>query len=379
MKILFLVNIPSPYRVDFFNELGELCDLTVLYERKIASDRNENWVSNKTNSFKEIFLKGINVRKDAAFNPGVIKYLKKGLFDLIVIGGYSTPTGMFAIEYCNLKKIPFILNADGGIINQESNIKFKIKKRYISKANAWLSTGINTSNYLTHYGAKSETIYHYPFTSIKDKDITSSALSSDAKSNIKNKLGLQNKPTAIAVGRFIHTKGFDVLIESWKNVQDDYNLLIIGEGEKKDELNEQIKSLNLNNVKLLDFMKTKDLEEYYKASDIFILPTRGDVWGLVINEAMACGLPIITTDKCVAGLELVTNNENGFIIPVDDGVALALRVNELLKNSELREVMGRKSIEKIKMYTVENMAEQHLNIFKTINFINEYDNYYVYE
>lgn len=367
MNVLFLVNIPSPYRVDFFNELGKLCDLTVLYERKIASDRNENWVSSNSNSFKEIFLNGKNIRKDTAFNPGIIKYLKRDLFDLIVIGGYSTPTGMFAIEYCRLKKIPFILNADGGMVNEERKIKYQMKKHFISGASAWLSTGTNTSNYLLHYGAKKEKTYIYPFTSIFEKNVINSPLPSQEKSEFKKKLGIENKPTAIAVGQFIHRKGFDTLINSWATVKDEYNLLIIGGGEKEQELNEQIKELSLKNVMLLDFMSSTQLMEYYKACDLFILPTREDIWGLVVNEAMASGLPVITTDKCVSGLELIENYENGFLVPVDDEKTLSQRVNEIFINKEMLESMSKKSIEKIKSYTIENMAIRHIEIFEKVN------------
>lgn len=378
MKVLFLTNVPSPYRVDFFNELGELCELTVLYERKKASYRNDKWMSDNSANFKSVFLKGINIKKDTSINFEVIKYLDKKLFDIIVIGGYSTPTGMMAIEYCKIRKIPFVLNADGGMIGSENKVKYKLKRHFIQSASVWLSTGFNTSRYLIHYGAK-ERIYRYPFTSIREKDIIDKPLTIEEKKLIKTKLGLEDKPTAIAVGRFIYDKGLDVLIDSWKNVSNDYNLLIIGGGEEKDNLIAQIEKNNLDNIKLLDYMDPADLVDYYKASDIFILPTRGDVWGLVVNEAMANGLPVITTDKCVAGLELITEGKNGYIVPINDENALSLRANELLSNKNLQEDMSKRNIERIKMYTIENMAKKHMDIFKTINFRNEVDNYYIYE
>lgn len=365
MKVLFLTNIPSPYRVDFFNELGELCELTVLYERKKASYRNDKWMSSDPVSFKPVFLKGITIKKDTPINFEVIKYLDKKLFDIIVIGGYSTPTGMMAIEYCNIRKIPFVLNADGGMISSENKVKYKLKKHLIESAKAWLSTGFNTSRYLTYYGAKDK-IFRYPFTSIRKKDIIDKPITTEEKKIIKTKLGLLDKPTAIAVGRFIYGKGFDVLIDSWGNISNDYNLLIVGGGEEKSNLLAQIEKKNLNNIKLLDYMDLADLTDYYKASDIFILPTRGDVWGLVVNEAMANGLPVITTDKCVAGLELITEGENGYIVPVNDENTLFLRANELLSNKKLQEDMSKRNLEKIKRYTIENMAQEHMDIFKTI-------------
>ena len=76
--------------------------------------------------------------------------------------------------------------------------------------------------------------------------------------------------------------------------------------------------MNLNNVHFIDFKNKDTLKEYYHVADVFVLPTREDIWGLVINEALAYGLPVITTDKCMAGLEMIENGKNGYIIPVND-------------------------------------------------------------
>ena len=77
MRVLFLTNIPAPYRVDFFNELGKECDLTVLYERSTASDRDNRWISDTNKNFKSIFLKSVNIRQDAGLSFDVIKFLNK--------------------------------------------------------------------------------------------------------------------------------------------------------------------------------------------------------------------------------------------------------------------------------------------------------------
>ena len=100
----------------------------------------------------------------------------------------------------------------------------------------------------------------------------------------------------------------------------------------------------------------KELSEYYKAADIFVLPTREDIWGLVINEAMAYGLPVVTTNKCVSGVELVKDYKNGFIINVDDVKQLAYAINLILSDDILREKMSKESLKTIDKYTIENMC-----------------------
>ena len=77
MKVLFLTNIPSPYRVDFFNELGKQCDLTVAFEGKTATDRNENWKNKNCFKFNSVFLRGIRVKADQFVCFDVIKILKQ--------------------------------------------------------------------------------------------------------------------------------------------------------------------------------------------------------------------------------------------------------------------------------------------------------------
>ena len=115
MKVLFMTNVPSPYRVDFFYELGKYCDLTVLFETNTAKSRDASWKTDEFLNFKGVFLKGIKVGEAESFSLNVMPYLSKKKYDIIVVGMYSSPTGMIAIEYMKLKKIPFVISSDGGL------------------------------------------------------------------------------------------------------------------------------------------------------------------------------------------------------------------------------------------------------------------------
>ena len=117
---------------------------------------------------------------------------------------------------------------------------------------------------------------------------------------------------------------------------------------------------NLDRVHFISFKSKNELEEYYRASDLLCFPTRYDIWGLVINEAMANGLPIITTDKCIAGLTLV-DKTNGKIIPTDDAEKIADAINELIISENLDE-LAKNSLSKIEKYTYTNMVEDHLRV-----------------
>ena len=112
IKVLIIWRGPSPYRVDFFNELGKLCDLTVLFERRPdqITDKEKSWFHEDFTHFKGIYLKSITFR-NTAFSLEQFKYLRKNAeYDYIVIGMYSTFIQMSSLLYLKLFKIPYLLN-----------------------------------------------------------------------------------------------------------------------------------------------------------------------------------------------------------------------------------------------------------------------------
>ncbi|MDM8209868.1 glycosyltransferase family 4 protein [Mediterraneibacter glycyrrhizinilyticus] len=367
MKILFMTNAPAGYRVDFFNCLGELCELTVLFESEHDKSRNRSWESNDFKNFNAVFLKGIKYGDADAFCPEVVKFLNKK-YDLIVIGAYHTPTGMLAGQYLRLKKKSFIISSDGGMVKNDSKLVFAIKKKLISSAAYWISTGVETNKYLMHYGAERDKIYIYPFTSISESMLLKSVPTREEKSILKKKLGIEYDKYIIAVGQFIHRKGFDILLRSVKYIHGNVGVYIIG-GKETVEYRQLIENDQLTNVHFLNFLEKQELGNYYKAADLFVLPTREDIWGLVVNEAMAYALPVITTTKCVAGLEMVDNGSDGFLIESEDYLSLAEKCNYILSSDN--QSMCQNALLKANKYTLENMARIHYEIFNKIKKLEE--------
>ena len=166
----------------------------------------------------------------------------------------------------------------------------------------------------------------------------------------------------LAVGQFIYRKGFDVLLHGAKALPSDVGIYIVG-GEADERYTKLRQELGLEkNVHFWGFRPRQELAELYMAADLFCLPTREDIWGLVVNEAMAFGLPVVTTEQCVAGLELVENGVNGYLVPIEDPDALAESLNRVLSSD--MEAMGRASLQKIQGYTIEKMAQAHLALVK---------------
>ncbi|MDD5864124.1 MAG: glycosyltransferase family 4 protein [Firmicutes bacterium] len=360
-RVLFLTNIASPYRVHFYDELAKHMDVTVLYTDRAedTKDRSADWFIAGTGAYRPVQLKRRVARIGGeTLCPDVIGWLKKP-YDAIVICGYSSPTAMLAMAWLRRKKIPFYLEADGGLIRQEGKGKFRFKKSLVSMADFWLSSGRYTTEFLVHYGAREDRVFSYPFSSVYEKDILPAVLSAEEKRRAKAELGVSEGQMVLSVGQFIPRKGFDILMRAASALDRSIGFYIVG-GEPTEEYRRLRDTLGLENVHFVGFRKKEALDRYYRAADLFVLPTREDIWGLVINEAMAFGLPVITTDRCVAGLELVTDKVNGGIVPVENADALARKIREVLA-SDLEE-MGRRSLETIRPYTIENMAKVHEQI-----------------
>lgn len=357
MKVLWLANIPSPYSVDFFSELGKLCELTVLFERSAATDRDKSWQEFQFQNFIGKILSGISYGADKALCFGVLKYLRKD-YDAIVISNMATLTGILAVGWLRLRKIPYVIQGDGGFAGSGQGLKEKLKKYIISGATLCLSTGVSHDAYYNAYGARA--IERIPFTSLWQHQVCQAPAAAEEKQALRQKLSLPKGRLILAVGQFIPRKGFDVLLSAFRDIPEDVCLCIVG-GEPPQSYLDLLQEQNRQKCIFLPFVRHEAIGEYFRAADLFVLPTREDIWGLVINEAMAFGLPVITTDRCGAGLELV-DPSNGALVAVED--AEGLRQAMLTVLSADLTAMGRRSLEKMADYTFENTAAAHIRCLR---------------
>lgn len=354
-KILFITNIPAPYRIDFYNELGKYYDITVLFEAKRAPGITFNWKENEIRNFKAIFLKEGNFN-ERRIDWSIFKYIKSLKYDEIVITNYAYATEMIALFSIKLRKIPYFYELDGAMINhEESKIKRFIKKFFLSGAKGYISPSSISDDYVKFYAGNKSKIYRYPFTSLEESDILQNLVTNQEKVSLKKQLNIVENKIVLAIGQFIPRKGFDILLKAAQDIDKETGIYIVG-GKPTPEYLKLQKDMNLTNVHFEGFKTKHELSLYFKAADIFVHPTREDIWGLVINEAMGYGLPVITTNKCVAGMELLSPE---CIISVENEKQLSDSINRLLSDDDLRMKLSLKNLEKIKGYTIEKMAIAH--------------------
>lgn len=370
-KVVFSTNLPSPYRVNFFNEFGKYFDLTVLYERRSSSERDKKWIGESAKNFNEIYLELEPVGTDRSKGSALKDYIKTASFDFLFFTNYVSQSTMEAITYCRFHHIPYYIEYDGGFNKKDQFLKRLLKKFLLGGAKGHFTTADEHKKYLMSLGIKSDKIFKYPFTSVREEDMKKAGIiPNDIKEFYRKKLGVNEQKMILSVGRFSYEngygKGYDVLLKVSREMDSEVGVYIVGD-EPTEEFIRLKEEHHLSNVHYIGFKTKEELAEYYAAADVFILLTRGDIWGLVINEAMMFGLPIITTPFCIAGTELVRENTNGFLVDLDDISEIAKKIEYILNNQEVKKSFSEKSFERIQNYTIENMAANQAKLISGKN------------
>ena len=158
-------------------------------------------------------------------------------------------------------------------------------------------------------------IFNYPYSNIFDSDVISKPASLETKAKIRKKYNLPEGPLFICASQFIKRKNNIQLMSIFKERNE--TLLLIGSGKEKESYVEFIKKNNIKNIILMDYLNKKDLFEVLKSGDYFITLSREDIFGHTTLEAMANGLPVISSDRVVASKDLIVNGENGFLVDIN--------------------------------------------------------------
>jgi len=161
-------------------------------------------------------------------------------------------------------------------------------------------------------------------------------------------------------GRLVPEKGIFDLLRAYATltpeIRKNMGLVFVGDGVERSALLQSALAITPGCIHLAGFAQRERLATYYALADVFVFPTHTDVWGMVVNEAMACGLPVISSNAAGCVADLVENGWNGRVVSTGDVGQLVCAMNELALDPELRALMGKRSQERIQHYSPEAWA-----------------------
>lgn len=362
-KVAIITNIPAPYRVDLFNYLQSNYsefDFIIIYSSK--SEDNRQWKVDKSKIINSIFLKSYTIKIKKSNDNKYIHIPYNAISVLnrinpdIIVGSEYNPTIIQALMWCKLRRKKFVSWSDG-TLNSEKNINFiqKLVRRLIIKgASSYIASSTRTKEAQCYYGAKKNNIFI-------------SYLTIDIEKNIYKRKG-SNNYNLLYVGSLIKRKGVDLLIDALSNVNENYKLTIVGDGPEKERLIKQATRLNIiDKIDFVGFKHEDDLKKYYIKSDIFILPTREDCFGLVTLEAICAEMPVIVSKYADGATDLVKDGESGIIIDPYNKDEVARAIERMITDSKLREKMQKKSKDIIEKFSFKSTSKEFINAIDYAN------------
>lgn len=177
-----------------------------------------------------------------------------------------------------------------------------------------------------------------------------------------------SKKRVVAIARYSHEKGIDLLLKAWAIAEkkvEDWQLEIFGDGDKT-SFEQLIDTLGIDRTRCWLNGRTDDVEQEYLNSSLFVLSSRFEGFGMVIVEAMACGLPVVAFDCPWGPRSIISDGEDGLLVENGNVEALADALSRLMGDEVLRQSMAEKAIVNVKRFEIETIANQWLHVFNNV-------------
>lgn len=367
-KVAFIITHPIQYYVPLFQalSLANKFEIKVFYtwgESSIekfdpAYNKVIKWNIPLLNGYNYEFLK--NISKDPGthhfngiINPEIIGKLEEYSPNKIVVYGWNYNSHLKILKYFK-NKVTIYFRGDSHLINNKIGLRTLMRKVYLnyiySHVDFAIAVGVNNKKYYEWAGLKEEKILFAPH-AIDNKKFEN--IDSNKVSLLKLKLKIPvDHLVFLYCGSFEDRKRVsDLIYAKSRLAKYKCSLLIVGTGKNETELLRLTESLEDENIHFTGFVNQSELPLYYNISDVFVLPSEIETWGLVINEAMASGLAIISSDKVGSAIDLVT--DNGFQYRCGDIDDLASKMLELINNEDLLIKFKRNSKVNIKDWSID--------------------------
>ncbi len=365
-RLVVLTEIIAPYRIPVFNALAERdgIDLHVIFLAESDPALRQWRVYKDEIRFPYQILPSWRRRLgkyNFLLNWGLKAALRRTAPDAILCGGYNYIASWQAMSWARRNHVPFLLWVESTAKDLRGNLALieSVKTKFMRRCSAFIVPGKSAFEYLRNYGTAEEII----FTAPNAVDIEQFARRAEAARKdatmLRQALQLPSR-FFLFVGRLVAEKGVFDLLQAYGTLAPELRtkigLVFVGDGAARSRLSQQAAAITPGFVGFAGFAQQEQLAAYYALAEVLVFPTHTDPWGLVVNEAMACGLPVISSDAAGCTEDLVEDNRNGRVIHAGETSQLASAMEELARDGELRLRMGQRSRERILRYSPEAWA-----------------------
>jgi glycosyltransferase involved in cell wall biosynthesis len=338
VRLALVTEIPAPYRIPPFNALAQRAELLVLFLSRTDPRRGFYGLHEDEWRFEHRFLRGRQLRRAGRWvvlTRGVLGELRRFRPDAVAVGGWNQPAFWLALAYCRARRIPLLVWIESTARDARSEARplALARKAMVRGAAGAFVPGTASAEYARGLG-------------VERVEVAPNAV--DASIFERAAVDRSNRDTCtfLYVGRLDPEKGLDTLLEAFRSVPGE--LVLVGSGSAE----ERLRSLAPEGVRFEGPKDRDDLVGYYADADVFVLPSRSEPWGMVLNEAATAGLPIVATEGVGAAHDLVDER-----VPVGDVAALTDALNRLAHNPALRARAGARSRELVRALTPSAWAD----------------------
>lgn len=345
-RVGFLVSHPIQYYAPIFRELARRCDLTVFFaHRQDAAAQARagygvafDWDVDLLSGYESHFLK--NVARSPSTQtffgcdtPEIAGRIAAGHFDAFVVPGWSLRAYWQAIGACRRADVPVMVRGDSQLGGQRRGVSRRIKgvvfPHLLKRFDACLYVGCRNREYLEHYGVPPSRLFFSPH--CVDTDAFRAACAAARLVAEPNRTS--GRKRVLFVGRLVESKRpIDVVNAVARLVAagQPIDLVIAGSGELQSATQQAARAGGVE-AQFLGFVNQSKLPAVYASCDLLVLPSiASETWGLVVNEAMACGLPAVVSEAVGCGPDLIVPGATGAVAPLGDVGALASAISSVL-------------------------------------------------
>jgi glycosyltransferase involved in cell wall biosynthesis len=366
-RVVILTEIISPYRIPVFNALAqkEGIDLKVIFLSETDPTLRQWRVYKDEIRFSYEVLRSWRFRvgrSNYLLNARLSSALRTFSPDAIVCGGYNYVASWQALMWARRRKARFVLWSESNA--QDARILSKpvefLKARFLKGCDGFVVPGKAAYEYLCSLGSPAVKIFKAPDAVDNIFFATEAEKVRRQPDAFRERFSLPRR-FILFVGRLVLEKGVFDLLEAYAKLENDLRsevgLVFAGDGVCREELVKRAKQMSAGTICFPGFAQRENLAGLYALSETLVLPTHSDPWGLVVNEAMACGLPIIVSSVAGCSADLVEDGWNGYVVPPRDVEKLSVAIDTLVRHPELRQRMSGRSLERIRNYSPEASAD----------------------